>query len=92
MVLKIKMRDEVNILRCLRTQGMQSPFASLNVTFCGDTFSLCVGSSDILPPAFHSPTSYMHSTNFYQISMWASQVAVVVKNLSASAGDTETQL
>ena len=70
---------------------MQSPFASLNVTFCGDTFSLCVGSGDILPPSFHSPT-YMHSTNFYQISIWAPLVALVVKNLSSNAGDTETQL
>ena len=70
---------------------MQSPFTSLNVTFCGDTFSLCVGSGDILPPSFHSPT-YMHSTNFYQISIWAPLVALVVKNLSSNAGDTETQL
>ena len=69
------MRVEVNFLRCLRTQRMQSPFATLNMTFHGDTFSLCVGSSDILPPSVHSPTSCMHLTNFYQISMWASQVA-----------------
>ena len=70
---------------------MQSSFASLNMTFCGDTFSFCVGSGDILPPSFHSPI-YMHQTNFYQISIWAPPVALVVKNLSSNAGDTETQV